>query len=154
MVIDEATDYFRHPLLKRAHDIYSLFFVGAMIGWLTIPLGSVLALLALPRAKGSPLASHFRFQACSALWMVVLLALGLCLFKGLRLFADVHFCPAGQIFMPPRWSTLFIIFYSIALYGLWIIRFWRGYQLLSRGAGISHPFTPLLPREWVKAQSI
>ena len=136
MVIDEATDYFRQPLLKRAHDIYSLFFVGAMIGWLTIPLGSVLALLALPRAKGSPLASHFRFQACSTLWMVLLLALGL--------------CPAGQILMPPRWSTLFMVFYSIALYGLWMARFWRGYQLLSRGAGIRQPLTPWWPRQWIK----
>ena len=150
----ESADYFRQPLLKRAHDIYSLFFVGAMIGWLTIPLGSVLALLALPRAKDVSLASHFRFQACSSWWMAVLLAAGFWNFKGLRLFADLHFCPAGQIFMPPRWSTLFMVFYSIALYGLWMARFWRGYQLLSRGAGISHPFTPLLPREWVKAQSI
>ena len=142
----ESADYFRQPLLKRAHDIYSLFFVGAMIGWLTIPLGSVLALLALPRAKGSPLASHFRFQACSSWWMAVLLAAGFWNFKGLRLFADLHFCPTGQIFMPPRWSTLFIVFYGIALYGLWIARFCCGYRLLSRGAGIRNPWTPWLPR--------
>jgi len=29
----ETADYFRQPLLKRAHDIYSLFLVGALIGW-------------------------------------------------------------------------------------------------------------------------
>ena len=63
----EIADYFRQPLLKRAHDIYSLFFVGALIGWLTIPAGSVLALAALRRAQDAPLASHFRLQPLSFL---------------------------------------------------------------------------------------
>ena len=65
----ETADYFRQPLLKRAHDIYSLFLVGALIGWLTIPAGSVLALAAWRRTQDATLASHFRFQAFSTLWI-------------------------------------------------------------------------------------
>ena len=57
----ETADYFRQPLLKRAHDIYSLFLVGALIGWLTIPAGSVLTLAAWRRTQDATLASHFRF---------------------------------------------------------------------------------------------
>ena len=67
----ETADYFRQPLLKRAHDIYSLFLVGALIGWLTIPAGSVLALAAWRRTQDATLASHFRFQAFSTRWMVM-----------------------------------------------------------------------------------
>lgn len=142
----EIADYFRQPLLKRAHDIYSLFFVGALIGWLTIPAGSVLALAALRRAQDAPLASHFRFQAFSSLWMATALALGIAAFLVLRAFADSVICPLDRIFQPPRWSTLFIICYTLALYALWLARFWRGYKLLSRGVGIKNPFTPGLPR--------
>lgn len=146
MIAYETADYFRQPLLKRAHDIYSLFFVGALIGWLTIPAGSVLALAALRCTKAAALASHFRFQAFSSLWMAAALALGIAAFFALRTFADALICPAGQIFQPPRWSTLFIIGYMLTLYALWIVRFWRGYRLLSRGAAIRNPFTPWLPR--------
>ncbi len=142
----ETADYFRKPPLQRAHDIYSLFLLGAMIGWLTIPAGSVLALLALRRQPAAPLASHFRFQACSSLWMAGFLALGIAVFVLLRRFVDLAYCPAGQIFLPPRWSTLFIVAYGIALYVLWIARFCRGYALLARGAAIRNPFTPYLPR--------
>ena len=142
----ETADYFRQPLLKRAHDIYSLFLVGALIGWLTIPAGSVLALAALRRAQDAPLASHFRFQAFSSLWMATALALGIAAFLVLRASADSVICPLDRIFQPPRWSTLFVVFYGMALYALWLARFWRGYKLLSRGVGIKNPFTPGLPR--------
>ena len=36
-------DYYRDPDQHRAHDNYSLFLIGALIGWLTIPVGSLLA---------------------------------------------------------------------------------------------------------------
>ena len=35
--------------------------IGALIGWLTIPAGSVLALAAWRRTQDATLASHFRF---------------------------------------------------------------------------------------------
>ena len=142
----ETADYFRQPLLKRAHDIYSLFLVGALIGWLTIPAGSVLALAAWRRTQDATLASHFRFQAFSTLWMVMAVALGIAAFFALRAFADPVICPLNRVFLPPRWSTLFVVFYGMVLYALWLVRFWRGYKLLSRGVGIKNPFTPGLPR--------
>ena len=142
----ETADYFRQPLLKRAHDIYSLFLVGALIGWLTIPAGSVLALAAWRRTQDATLARHFRFQAFSTLWMLMAVALGIAAFFALRAFADPVICPLNRVFLPPRWSTLFVVFYGMALYALWLARFWRGYKLLSRGVGIKNPFTPGLPR--------
>jgi len=122
----ETADYFRQPLLKRAHDIYSLFLVGALIGWLTIPAGSVLALAAWRRTQDATLASHFRFQAFSTLWMVMAVALGIAAFFALRAFADPVICPLNRVFLPPRWSTLFVVFYGMVLYALWLARFWRG----------------------------
>jgi len=67
-------------------------------------------------------------------------------FFALRAFADPVICPLNRVFLPPRWSTLFVVFYGMALYALWLARFWRGYKLLSRGVGIKNPFTPGLPR--------
>ena len=53
----ETADYFRQPLLKRAHDIYSLFLVGALIGWLTIPA-----------AQPCIFAAALEYAICRFLW--------------------------------------------------------------------------------------
>ena len=78
--------------------------------------------------------------------MLMAVALGIAAFFALRAFADPVICPLNRVFLPPRWSTLFVVFYGMALYALWLARFWRGYKLLSRGVGIKNPFTPGLPR--------
>ena len=142
----ESAEYYREPLLKQAHDIYSLFLIGALIGWLTIPLGSLFALLGYRRAQDALLKSHFRFQVFSSLWMIAMITVAVIGFIALRAFINPVSCPTNQVFMPPRWSTLFIVFYSLALYILWIVRFWRGYHILQNHMAVANSFTPWLPR--------
>ena len=70
-------DYYRDPDQRRAHDNYSLFLIGALIGWLTIPVGSLLAWRAGKVTASPVLASHYRYQAASSLWMLAAIALGI-----------------------------------------------------------------------------
>lgn len=139
-------DYYRDPDQRRAHDNYSLFLIGALIGWLTIPVGSLLAWRAGKVTASPVLASHYRYQAASSLWMLAAIALGIAGYHALRYFDPVA-CPAGQVFAPPRPSTLALIAYILTLYLLWIARFWRGYKLLSTNRAIINPRTAWLPRD-------
>jgi hypothetical protein len=138
-------DYYRDPDKRRVHDHYSLFLIGALIGWLTIPVGSLLAWRAGRKTTNPILASHYCYQAASSLWMLVVIALGILGYHFLRHFDPIS-CPTGQVFTPPRPSTLALIAYIITCYILWIARFWRGYSILAAGRAIANPRTAWLPR--------
>ena len=80
-----------------------------------------------------------------SLWMLVVIALGILGYHFLRHFDPIS-CPTGQVFTPPRPSTLALIAYIITCYILWIARFWRGYSILAAGRAIANPRTAWLPR--------
>lgn len=138
-------NYYRDPDTRRAHDNYSLFLIGALMGWLTIPLGSLLAWRAQRTTTNHVLISHYRYQAMSSLWTLAAIALGILGYRILRHFDPIS-CPAGQILAPPRISTLALIAYIITCYILWLTRFWRGYKILATNRSIANPCTAWLPR--------
>ncbi|MDO4643719.1 MAG: hypothetical protein Q4A74_07750 [Cardiobacteriaceae bacterium] len=143
----EQQEYYRDMLNKRAHDIYSLFLIGALIGWLTIPIGSILAYQQQRKVvAGMPvLSSHFRYQMFSSVWMVVALMLGIGGYIGLRHF-DPQICVRNIVFNPPKPRTYFLVCYILVFYMLWITRFCYGYKMLSHHIAIANPYTLWLPR--------
>lgn len=114
-------------IIKTAHDIYSLFFIGWLIGGLTFVIGGIWAnqmrkrFLKDPNLYPEYLFSHFCYQVGSLLWLAFGIwgvVLPIFIFTGKFL---------GIV------STITLIIWSIK-------RFIKGYRALNRQEALQNPF--------------
>lgn len=141
-------NYYHDPLNKAANDIYSLFLIGAMIGWLTIPIGSVAAFFYYRRTDNICYRSHFKYQIAGSFWLMItfgLFAFALYFFLlSPQAAINIHHDPLTNAYRAEIYAGFVLWF--VALYVLWFRRFWCGYRLLNAKKTINNPLTIWLPR--------
>lgn len=144
----DEQDYYRNNLNKAAHDIYSLFLIGALIGWLTIPVGSAIAFFHYRRTNNNLYRSHFKYQIACSFWLLVSIAVFGCALDFFLLSPqatiNLHHDPLSNA-RRAEIGAGFVLWF-ITLYILWFCRFWRGYRLLNAKKSIANPLTVWLPR--------
>lgn len=125
------------PEDKATHDIYSLYFVGWIFGFLAFIIGFVWALYRRSVSKSAMYRSHHQFQSTVA-WqgvVVLLVAIGVW-WLALPYLSLLHW-----------WRAPLLVFVSIIfpIYW-WFKRCIRGYRLLCRKQRIINPNTFWMPK--------
>lgn len=125
----EHDPYFKDPAYKAANDVYSLYFIGWLIGFATFIIGLVIAERHRRRHQG--FTSHFLFQRTMAWQGLVLL--------GLWVAALIGYTQA----FPEGWWVLklSLIASMIGLLWWWLRRNFAGYRLLSQRLAVVNPHT-------------
>ncbi|MBV7434727.1 hypothetical protein KRX19_06760 [Cardiobacteriaceae bacterium TAE3-ERU3] len=125
--------YDEDALYKAANDIYSLYFIGWLIGFLAFIIGAVWAGMKVRKASDIT-HSHFKFQRSVALQgILILLAVGLFNFAWIWYFDG-------------EWSTPVMIVTIIAYIRWWLVRCIAGYRILAQQQAIANPNTWGKPR--------
>lgn len=125
--------YTTNPSVKAANDIYSLYFIGWLLGFLAFIIGAVWAGVEMKRKRGF-VRSHFQFQHNVAVQGTgVLSVCALLMFGWYTLYDD-------------RWLTLLTVLLSILFVWWWLWRCIAGYRILSAQKAIANPNTWGRPR--------
>ena len=120
--------YDEDSLYKAANDIYSLYFIGWLIGFLTFIIGAVWAGMKARNVAGIT-HSHFQFQKSVALQgILILLAVGL-------------FNIGWSWLLDGAWSTPVMVLTIVIYIWWWLARCIAGYRILSAQKAIANPTT-------------
>lgn len=118
---------------KAANDIYSLYFIGWMIGFLAFVIGALWAGRQARRATDFT-RSHFQFQCHLALQGVVMLV------------AVVLANIAWDVCFQQAWSMTFMVVSAVSAVIWWLSRCIAGYRILTRRRAIANPKSWRRPR--------
>lgn len=122
----EKLRYDEDALYKAAHDIYSLYFIGWLIGALTFLIGAIWAARKKHKATGIT-QSHFCFQTTIAIRAVVLFVVAL----ALNIVWRYAFNEA--------WSGTVMVLTIIVYIWWWLARNIAGYRILAQQKAIANP---------------
>ncbi|UJF24590.1 hypothetical protein L0B52_00160 [Suttonella sp. R2A3] len=131
----ENDPYFNDPAHKAANDVYSLYFIGWLIGFAALIIGAIIAERHRRKKEGF-ITSHFVFQKTMAWQCAVLLGVW-----AIALFVYMHQFPEGWWVM-----KLGLIVSMMVLLWWWLWRNFSGYRLLTKRVAISNPKTWGKPR--------
>lgn len=118
---------------KAANDIYSLYFIGWLIGFLTFVIGAVWASIQARRAGGF-IKSHFQFQKSIAIQGILILLAAALINAGWSWWLD------GDWSMPVMVVTIVVYIWW------WLARCIAGYRILAQQQAIVEPKTWGKPR--------
>lgn len=118
---------------KAANDIYSLYFIGWLLGFLAFIIGAVWAAWKVRQAQGL-VASHFQFQQSVAIQGIVVLLVAV----AVNLLWYWLF--AGHL------STLVMVLTIAAYIWWWLARCIAAYRILNQQQAIADPKTWGKPR--------
>ena len=125
--------YDEDALYKAANDIYSLYFIGWLIGFLAFIIGAVWAGVKARQATDIT-HSHFQFQRSVAVQgILIFLAVGLFNFAWIWYFNG-------------NWSTPVMVATVIVYIRWWLVRCIAGYRILAQQQAIANPKTWSKPR--------
>lgn len=118
---------------KAANDIYSLYFIGWLIGFLAFVIGAVWANMQA-RKESDFIESHFQFQKHIAVQGILIL------------LAVVLVNVAWDYLFHGNWSTPLMVVTIIAYVWWWLARCIAGYRILAQQRAIAEPKTWAKPR--------
>lgn len=131
----EQDDYYQHSFYKLTHDAYSLCLLGLFCSYFTILVAIVVAIYNFKRTKGTIFYTHLKYiiWGCAYYTIFLLGSIGVLVWTYRQ-----HFFSQGFFWTP----LITFLFFGLAPFIWWTIRFVRGINILKLGHHIQNPYTP------------